>query len=87
MLPRSAYSTHPAQLTTYATVKSFQSFLSRNYLVCRNTLGLYRLRTSYSVSRNKCLRLIEENDENAEILCVIVYCIGMCLRQNSGHGV
>ena len=33
-----------------------------------------------------CLRSIEENDENyAEIPCVIVYCIGMCLRKNSGH--
>ena len=32
-----------------------------------------------------CLRLIDEYCENyAEILCVIVYCIGMCLRQNSG---
>ena len=30
-----------------------------------------------------CLRLIDEYCENyAEILCVIVYCIGMCLRQN-----
>ena len=35
-----------------------------------------------------CLRLIEEYCENyAEILCVLVYCIGMCLRQNSGQGV
>ena len=35
-----------------------------------------------------CLRLIDEYCENyAEILCVIVYCIGMCLRQNSGPGV
>ena len=35
-----------------------------------------------------CLRLIDEYCENyAEILCVIVYCIGMCLRQNSGQGV
>ena len=32
-----------------------------------------------------CLRLIDEYYENyAEIL---VYCTGMCLRQNSGHGV
>ena len=31
-----------------------------------------------------CLRLIDEYCENyAEILCVLVYCIGMCLRQNS----
>ena len=35
-----------------------------------------------------CLRLIDEYCENyAEILCVIVYCLGMCLRQNSGQGV
>ena len=35
-----------------------------------------------------CLRLIDEYCENyAEILCVLVYCIGMCLRQNSGQGV
>ena len=35
-----------------------------------------------------CLRLIDEYCENyAEILCVLVYCIGMCPRQNSGQGV
>ena len=35
-----------------------------------------------------CLRLIDEYCENyAEMLCVLVYCIGMCLRQNSGQGV
>ena len=34
-----------------------------------------------------CQRLIDEYCENyAEILCVLVYCIGMCLRQNSGQG-
>ena len=37
-----------------------------------------------------CLCLIDEYnncENNAEILCVIEYCIGMCLRQNSGQGV
>ena len=35
-----------------------------------------------------CLRLIDVYYENySAILCVIAYCIGMCLRQNLGHGV
>ena len=58
-------------------------------LVYRNTWGpLWATYSHTPCPEIYCLRLIDEYCENnAEILCVIVYCIGMCLRQNSGHGV
>ena len=65
-------------------------YVAACYLVgtgmCHNMVGLLQHYTP--CPEIYCLRLIDEYCENyAEILCVIVYCIGMCLRQNSGQGV
>ena len=61
-------------LCTIVSVESFQSFLSRNYLVYTNTWGSCGLGTSYSVSRNlvPMLNRLLNKWNYAEILCVIV---------------